>query len=61
MIWTQNYFWYKGDGGGWLSFTVIYQVLANICPLFVFIFVVVQLISDPKDLAAADYATDEVP
>lgn len=48
MIWTQNVFWYMRNQVGWLFFTILYQLLANICPLFVFIVVVIQLIRIPE-------------
>jgi len=47
MIWTQNVFWYMKNQAGWLFFITLYQVLANICPLFVFIVVVIQLMRIP--------------
>jgi hypothetical protein len=39
MIWTQNYFWYMPDQTGWLSFVVVYQLLAALVPIVVFLFV----------------------
>ncbi len=44
MIWTQNYFWYMPNQFGWLCFFDSYQVLANVIPLLVFLYVVVEQI-----------------
>lgn len=46
MIWTQNYFWYMPDQTGWLSFVVVYQLLANFVPISVFILVSAEQIKN---------------
>ena len=39
MIWSQNAFWYMKDQTGWLAFVVVYQLLAGLVPIAVFMFV----------------------
>ena len=39
MIWSQNAFWYMEDQTGWLAFVVVYQLLAGLVPIAVFMFV----------------------
>ena len=39
MIWSQNTFWYMPNQTGWLTFVVVYQLLAALVPIAVFIFV----------------------